>query len=348
MELNKEQNIDLLTRDSDSKDRINKQSVLALLGSLILSITLWNTGWQDSSLLVALIGLSLLVTPGLAIDGLVYGAMKRPVGSTFGNTVIAGAAWYAGIISLGFTLGYAFDVNSIAGLTLVFSLISVMITMFAGGLKVSQLVSKNDFKYLATFTMSLVLLSSVVAGAGYIFINKNVLQPTGTLDSMSLSKVEAFAKDSPYVLNGAMGSIDLNMVSTEVSNDLTVEFTSETGAKNSIFTTVSGFDNVVKVKTPTVSGCGYINITNKTTGQVINNLYVKDYASTECSAVVASDIFERFDIDLSGAPTDSLKDLLKFAEEQLVKGNLDKLPQAYKDCIKQEDAALVMECIDNV
>lgn len=347
MELNKEQNIDALTVESDSSGRINKQSLFAILGSFILATTLWYDGWQQNPFVMALVGISLLVTPGLAIDGLIYAAMKRPVGSTLGNMIITGMAWYAGSISLGLTLGQPFNIVNITGMTLAFSLVAVAVTLFSGGLKTSKLVNKKDFKYLVALLMSIILGSSILVGSGYVFMNKNVLQPTGALNSMTLVSYNEFTKINPHIINGSTGELDVRFESGKATNDLLVEFTPETGTKASIFTTV-GIKEVSKVKTPSVIGCGYIKIINKTTGQFIDKLYVKDYAYTRCETVVVSDIFERFEIDLSGAPTDSLKDLLKFAEEQLVKGNLDNLPQEYKDCIKQDDPNLVMECIDSV
>lgn len=347
MELNEEQNIERLTRETDPPDRLNKQSALAIIGSLILSSTLWYSGWQESQVLVALVGLSLVVTPGLAIDGLVYGALRRPVGSVVGNMVIAGLAWYSGTISLGFALDYPFNIDTISGLTLVFSLMAVVASLFAGGIRVSQLFGQNDFKNLAAFAMSLVLLSSIVGGAAYISLNKNILQPTGNRDSMSLALPNGFGQDSPYVLNGATGWIGLNLVSQERSHHLLVEFISEDGTTNSIFSSVSDTNSVISIPTPEVAGCGHINITNLTTKQFIHNLYVKDFVSTQCRIVIIADIFEKFEIDSGGAPTSSLKDLLKFAEDQSAKGDLDKLPRAFKDCIKQEDPALMVDCLDS-
>lgn len=346
-----ETNIDELLPNTDDKSRLNKQAALGLLGAFLLSTTLWVENWQSVPLLVVAIGLALFVTPGLAFDGLLFGAMKRPIGSTIGNMLMSGLAWYAGSISLMFAFGMSFDVNKIAGATLIASLVSIVVTVLTGGAKAVNLINKADLKYVGTFAIAIVGMIALAAGSASVFINKDILQPAGSLSAMSVVSPEAYAKDNKLVLNGNNGSIKINISSdTATSNSLLVTFIGEDGQITNLteeVKTTSSFKSI-NVNTPTVNGCGYITINNKTSGQSISRLYVKDYKETECGATPSVEIFKQFGIDMNGAPTNSLKDLLNYLQEQAAKGALDSLPEAYRACIQNDDPEAVADCVDSL
>lgn len=345
-----EQDVSQLTPQSDTPKRVTRQAIFAVLGALILSTPLWLSDWYTNPILAGVVGLSLLITPGLSIDMLVYSGMRRPSASLLGSTMMLSIAWYAGIISLLMTLGYGFDINRIAIITLILSSVAIIIGFIIGGHKTRELWSKDDLRYAGAFVSTVAVMSLVIGGASYVANNKNVLQPTGDIQMMSMDANDFFTKDNPYVAYDNVNALSLNVASSVESNTIRMTYVSEGGEVVTSSSVINASENpqAFRLNMPFITGCGVLTITNETTGQTINNLYVKQFSITECEPVAYVKIFEKFDIDMSGAPTGSLKELLRFAEEQLNKANMEDLPQEYKDCIKKENVEDVLACLDSV
>jgi hypothetical protein len=380
-----ESQIELLAPETDNKPRLAKQAIFATLGALALLLPLFpwwsSTGIYGTLLIIA----ALLITPGLALDGLLFGGMQRISGSMAGITLTTGAAWYAGISALLFSFGVHLDVKLLSIITSATSIFAVILMVITGKAITRIRFNNKDSRPVLMLLVSVIGVIGIAAGSLTVALNNTILQPQGKLNEMymtnadynlgnrfvadeNLNLIKVYAKSSQYsgfnfVVTFTQESEDLTSPVLKDSNKAssaqttTVATSSPTPtstlAQTSIFTsTISTYTSVsnkggeVSLPVPSFEGCGYIKISNGSL--TIDNIPAKAHANTVCHTNASIDIWKKLGIDLSGAPTNSLKDLLKWLSQQSQNGKLDKLPQGYRDCISNPDQSKIAACIDSV
>lgn len=347
-----ENQIELLSPETDSKPRLAKQAIFATLGALVLLLPLipsWeNTGLTGTILII----FALLVTPGLALDGLLFGGMRRINGSLIGITLATGAAWYAGLSSLLFTLGYKLDITMISTITSLTAIIAVASMIFTGQAVTRIRPEKADVKSFIVILISIFTLIVIAFSSWLVSVNVSILQPEGKATSVAL-KDENIDLQNPYNVKENNNLIAVEIKSNFKNNDeFVINFHNESDGKitasDSTKVNVPALNKTetVKLNMPEFVGCGTVSIVHGSTE--IKNIAVKSSNDVTCKTVTVVDVFERLNIDTSGAPTGSLKELLNYLKEQGSKGNLSELPADYRTCIEKTDPDIVASCLDSI
>ena len=347
-----ENQIELLSPETDSKPRLAKQAIFATLGAIVLLFPLLPS-WENSGVLgTILIIIALLVTPGLALDGLLFGGMRRISGSLIGITLATGAAWYAGLSSLLFTLGYKLDIAMISTITSLTAIVAVVFMVLTGQAVTRIKPEKSDLKALIVILVSVLSLLVIAVSSWLVSVNASILQPEGSSTSVSL-KDKNIDLQTPYNVAENKNKI-IVLVNSNTSNEkeFTVDFYDETNGKafSSAVTSVPSFDlaktKELSLKVPEFIGCGTLTVNYG--DYQIKNIAVKSSSDVTCKTVTVVDVFERLNIDTSGAPTTSLKDLLKYLQAQGDKADLSSLPADYRSCIQKTDPDAVSACLDKI
>ena len=347
-----ENQIELLSPETDSKPRLAKQAIFATIGALVLLLPLLPL-WSNSGILgTLLIIFALLVTPGLALDGLLFGGMRRISGSLIGITLATGAAWYAGLSSLLFALGYKLDIAMISTITSLTAIVAVVFMVVTGQAVTRIKPEKSDLKAFVVIIISVLSLLVVAASSWFVSVNSSILQPEGNFTSISLEN-KNIDLQNPYNVSENKNKITVLVKSNKMNEkEFTVDFHDEINGKvtSSAATTLPSFDlaktKELSVNIPEFVGCGTLTVNYGNTQ--IKNIAVKSSSDVNCKTVAIIDVFKHFNIDTSGAPTTSLKDLLNYLQNQGAKADLSSLPSDYRACIQKTDSDAVSACLDKI
>lgn len=347
-----ENQIELLSPETDSKPRLAKQAIFATIGALVLLLPLLPL-WSNSGILgTLLIIFALLVTPGLALDGLLFGGMRRISGSLIGITLATGAAWYAGLSSLLFALGYKLDIAMISTITSLTAIVAVVFMVVTGQAVTRIKPEKSDLKAFVVIIISVLSLLVVAASSWFVSVNSSILQPEGNFTSISLEN-KNIDLQNPYNVADNENVITVLVDSNNGNGkEITVDFYDEANGKrvSSVVTEMPSFDlaksKSLNVKIPEFVGCGILSVNYGVSH--IDNIAVKSSNEVTCKTVTLVDVFKRFNIDTSGAPTTSLKDLLNYLQKQGAKADLSSLPANYRACIQKTDPDAVSACLDKI
>lgn len=334
------------------KERIARQALFATIGSIILLLPLipeWsNTGAFGTTLAV----IALILTPGLAFDGLIFGSMKRIPGSSIGFTLASGIAWYAAVTALTFTLGQPLNTVTISIITSITSMIMIFLMVITGKAFIVVKPDARDFKAVIQTAATLAAIGVVAASSWAVVSVLPVTQPEGKLLAMSL-KDQNIDATNPYNVKANDNHIDLNVNSNyNTDSEMVVKIFDETTGKlvkhsNKVMTfKASNKTSTIPVEIPTFTGCGNMTVTYSDI--TLSNIFVKSSDKAKCETPAIINIFDKLGIDTSGAPTTSLKDLLKYLQTEQNKGNLNNLPVVYKNCISLDSSEQITECLNKI